>query len=537
MNREQAAVVELARSVVSDVPVDPRWFEAIDWTVFLQALQRHKIFSLCYEKIKAMAPTEVRGTFDSLYQAHVDIIDERIHEIHLLFERAKEQGVNIVLNKGIALSVLIYDNPYMRDARDIDLLINDEEIEEVNAFLNGCGFYCAIGKDDPYRIDRTNPDNFHYLDRPVLKTAEHHEYFEYWKPTRDGRYVVLEAGRYLHESVKDIASFLQTARYITIQGNDHVRACDLEHTYIVLLENAYNDAEGFFESIPSLKNYIDMALFAQKYHAVLNWERVNRLIRQFQLHRAFERVVAQAHALFPALDASCFAHTGEPEDADGAADSPFLYDWEMEIGERLFLDPQERERLVAAMSKKLGYSDMNARYRNPLETTSGAWQPLAVNDERIALNYKFDYRSDQLVLQLNIDQLSLNRLTEHHEIHIFLIDPEVDSPDFFTHHVVICKVNGRLEPVESSLFDHVRRTEAPKRYSHLEHLADGVLVYLSLDAIDPAGKIGYCIGIVENLLGKIPHWITPMPYDKKFWAAMPVVALPIKAKLRAGLRV
>ncbi|WP_177217980.1 nucleotidyltransferase family protein [Paenibacillus algorifonticola] len=520
MTREQAALLEVSKSVINNHRIAADCFQDMDWSILINLLQQHKIFALTYENLSHVIPDSLKESCETIYQNHVGIIDERMNEIKLLFNKAKEMDVNIVLNKGIALSIIIYEDAYKRDSRDIDLLINENEMDKINELLSVCGFHSAIGNKNTYHIDRKDPDDFFYLDKPILKSPDSHEFFEYWKQTHSGRYVVLETGRHLHQSIKEITSFLESTQFIHIQGNENVKTLDLEHSCIALLENAFNDAEGFDERIPALKNYIDIAMFVKKYEQNMNWDNLNKWIAKYELNRESALVIKQIKEIFAGADLSFFDYIRIDEAIDH---NKSFYEWDISITERLFLDGEQRKKMIALMSKKAAFSDHNKNYCGPIKTNDQQWRQLLVNDDKFDLHYNFEYEANHLVLRLNLSESTLNSLTENQEIIIFLINPNLDCSDYFTHQVIIRKENNRLQSVERSKFAHVREEDVLQGCSNFQNDNGSLSIYLPYENLGSGDYIGYFIGVIDNLLGRIPHWQTAPPYHKDFWTSMPVL--------------
>ncbi|WP_341280157.1 nucleotidyltransferase family protein [Paenibacillus sp. FSL H8-0537] len=520
LTREQAALLEVSKSVINNQQLAADHFQDIDWTILINLLQQHKIFALTYEIIAPILPDSFKELCETIYQSHVEIIDERMNEIKLLFDKAREMEVNIVLNKGIALSILIYDDAYKRDSRDIDLLIDENEMDEINELLNVCGFYCAIGNKNTYHINRKDPDDFFYLDKPILKAPDSHEFFEFWKQTYSGRYVVLETGRHLHQSIKEITSFLESTQFIHVQGNENVKTLDLEHSCIALLENAFNDAEGFDERIPALKNYIDIVMFMKKYEQAMNGDNLNRWLAKYELNRESALVIRQIKEIFAGTDLS-FLDCIKIDEAIHHNQS--FYEWDISITERLFLDAEQRKKKIALMSKKAAFSGHNKNYCGPIKTNDQQWRQLLVNDNKFDLHYTFEYEENQLILRLNLSEATLNSLTENQEIMIFLINPNPECSDYFTHQVIIRKENNRLQPVERSKFAHVGEKDVLQGCSNFQSDNGSLIIYLPYDNLGSGDYIGYIIGVIDNLLGRIPHWQTAPPYQKDFWTHMPVL--------------
>ena len=80
--------------------------------------------------------------------------------------------------KGITLSKLIYEDIYMRNSNDIDLLFRECDLNKVFDILSDHGYFSVVGDPYPYGLEEGKALRLPY---PIFKQNDHHEYGEMWK--------------------------------------------------------------------------------------------------------------------------------------------------------------------------------------------------------------------------------------------------------------------------------------------------------------------------------------------------------------------
>ena len=97
-------------------------------TAFIELFPTAKLTPSCSEQLKADKLT-TRFWFQSQYEATLELASE-----------LNKVGVTITILKGMSVSTAFYPKPYYRNMRDIDLLVEQSELEQVAAIMQQLGY-------------------------------------------------------------------------------------------------------------------------------------------------------------------------------------------------------------------------------------------------------------------------------------------------------------------------------------------------------------------------------------------------------------
>jgi Uncharacterised nucleotidyltransferase len=117
---------------------------APDWTAVVEGAQQHRVSSLVLAGLQACGsphlPADVIVTLrqHSLTQAARSLA--QIVEIGRLSRAFAQAEVRVLVLKGVALSAQIYGDPTLRAGRDIDLLVDPQQIGQADAALVAAGY-------------------------------------------------------------------------------------------------------------------------------------------------------------------------------------------------------------------------------------------------------------------------------------------------------------------------------------------------------------------------------------------------------------
>ncbi len=118
--------------------------QPIDWAHVLDIVRHHKVTPLFLRNFDTFAagtmPQEIASTFraDSVTNAHICL--RRTNHLVTLNRLFREQQVELRVFKGIPLAVAAYQDPTLRDAGDIDLLISEKHIFQAGAIMRDLGY-------------------------------------------------------------------------------------------------------------------------------------------------------------------------------------------------------------------------------------------------------------------------------------------------------------------------------------------------------------------------------------------------------------
>ena len=210
----------------------------VDWDYFLKQLKKEDTAPLLYRSllktdgIEARVPGHVESFLKDFYYAVVarnSSLSRSLEEIALSF---KEEGIDVILYKGILLAESVYRDTGLRPMGDIDLLIREEDVVKADTILRRNGYFMPLkvkgfGGFSPgqYR------NSFFYRSENPFPGAVH----LHWHVVNFSPY---------HESIMqriDIDRVWQESTAIRL-GKADVRTFSLHHQLIFLCMHALNHA-------------------------------------------------------------------------------------------------------------------------------------------------------------------------------------------------------------------------------------------------------------------------------------------------------
>lgn len=136
------------------------------WETLVFTAEHHGLAPLLYKHLKQLAiniPRNTRRQLQSLTlrSRHANAV--RNAATAEIASTLNEEGINLILAKGIALSNLVYSEPGLRPMRDIDLLVADGDTVRTAALLTELGYMPEDRQDIP-------EDYYHLV--PMTKTID-----------------------------------------------------------------------------------------------------------------------------------------------------------------------------------------------------------------------------------------------------------------------------------------------------------------------------------------------------------------------------
>jgi hypothetical protein len=295
MTDEFDAVLELVRS---DFTATHRLsYDSLDLKMLLQLVESHKLGSYAACFAKGDLPTALTAQFAQIRQsasAHFDKSQSLICQFDDMF-RSEKLGFAVI--KGVGLNHCVYDPTVVRAFGDIDILIKPEDAQSVHQLLKGAGFFQKRGitstVSQPDRHSRAFlaltakyvGSTYDAPDFPIKGSQDQPQYKPYCRESdpsievHDGLYFLTD------EAVQKMRS--ETVRIQTHEGT--YMTLNPECTLILLLTNTYENSESFYGNTFDyglvLRDYVDLRYFFEKYHKMLNWLRIEKLIDAFGIRR------------------------------------------------------------------------------------------------------------------------------------------------------------------------------------------------------------------------------------------------------------
>jgi hypothetical protein len=114
-----------------------------DWSVFLRLVARHHTSVLAQAVLSrsgAVVPAETMSQLTAAArQARFQSL-RQVAELNSLVEFFQARGIDVIALKGVALSQLLYRDPAMRPAADVDLLVRPDRFREADGHLVALGY-------------------------------------------------------------------------------------------------------------------------------------------------------------------------------------------------------------------------------------------------------------------------------------------------------------------------------------------------------------------------------------------------------------
>lgn len=119
----------------------------VDWDRLLLLAARHRVSALAYVRIQAcfadVMPAAVLAALERVYQAQRWDNLNMTSQMAKLVEAMERVGVTALPLKGPVVALSLYDNLFLREYKDVDLLVRASELERAQAVMEGQGYRLA----------------------------------------------------------------------------------------------------------------------------------------------------------------------------------------------------------------------------------------------------------------------------------------------------------------------------------------------------------------------------------------------------------
>ena len=116
----------------------------IRWPYLLEIVHHHKVVPLFFRNLETFAPgyipDEPAAVLRAGAVANAHTCLQRISRLLLLHRRFREREIDLRIFKGIPLAITAFQDPTLRDAGDIDLLIAEKDLYQASEILRGEGY-------------------------------------------------------------------------------------------------------------------------------------------------------------------------------------------------------------------------------------------------------------------------------------------------------------------------------------------------------------------------------------------------------------
>lgn len=255
----------------------------IDWPQFLRWVDRHRVAPLVCQNISrhgdSSVPVSVKSALKCSFESHAHDSLANASELVRLYRLFQENGIRVIPLKGCVLALQVYGNIALRQSRDIDLLIDPDQVNSADLLLKTS--YCRIVPSldlSPAQRERFLRffRHFNYQRKDGGQLIELH-----WRALSDQASRIMEPGR-LHS------------------GGTSVALAGTPLPAIPLLTNLlYLCGHGAVHFWYRLSWLTDLAEIVRQ-HPEIDWEEAAELARQENLMRPLALGMLLAHELLGA---------------------------------------------------------------------------------------------------------------------------------------------------------------------------------------------------------------------------------------------
>jgi Uncharacterised nucleotidyltransferase/Transglutaminase-like superfamily len=118
--------------------------EDLRWLYLLQIANYHKVSPLVFRNLETFAgscvPSETMAILAAQYEHNVAMSERAAHHLRLVSGRLQDQGIGVRVFKGIPLAVAAFQDFRLRDAGDIDLLVEEKDLFPAERSLEELGY-------------------------------------------------------------------------------------------------------------------------------------------------------------------------------------------------------------------------------------------------------------------------------------------------------------------------------------------------------------------------------------------------------------
>jgi hypothetical protein len=116
----------------------------IDWGRFILLVKHHRVSAIIYDRLKKMDHSWIpANVFEALHHEYHNNIFRMLHlsgELEYICKLFAEHHIRTLLLKGPALAFDLYGDISLRTSKDLDILVNINELDQVNKLLLNQGY-------------------------------------------------------------------------------------------------------------------------------------------------------------------------------------------------------------------------------------------------------------------------------------------------------------------------------------------------------------------------------------------------------------
>ncbi len=169
MKSEVEVLILCARTVMADeqkVQIRSLAENGLDWDELVRLTKQHGVTSLVYWNLNAVCPELIPSDVLLFLRQHFQANAARAHlltqELVQLTKAAEDSGVSLIPFKGPTLAAMAYGNVFLRDFRDMDLIIARDSIHKIYEVFEGQE-YQTLDSGRSTEINNLSSKRYHHF--------------------------------------------------------------------------------------------------------------------------------------------------------------------------------------------------------------------------------------------------------------------------------------------------------------------------------------------------------------------------------------
>ena len=273
-------------------------YDGMDWPRLLRRAESNRVGPLLFRNLKEApnapaVPANILADFRSSYLRGIDVATRVTAELGPVAERFRDEGIPLVLLRGLSAGTALYGDTALRPFTDVDLLILRQDLPRARQCMETAGCVAVDGALGPSYFEK------YHLHAAYRHTASGALFELHW--ALDHRYVPFTIF---------YPSIVASAREIDIGGVQIRMPCpehDLLASAIHAAKHAYflpflDHDESLLRRVVDegcLLHFCDIARAAAGHGGELNWDRIIEESRAWNVMRELSVVLRTTDRLFP----------------------------------------------------------------------------------------------------------------------------------------------------------------------------------------------------------------------------------------------
>lgn len=391
MKKEINFIIQMIQSDFSlDFPYD---IAEINWDIVMDLLKQHRIFINAQNVLNNYMPKNYSDKLDKLASDHKKQIDINIARLKEFALAAQKEHVRFVLVKGLGLAEQIYGDFYARQANDLDILVEEDDM------IRGHHVLKKIGYKQPNIINFETMD-YSELEYPIMRLKHTNHYFEYYTMDKTS-WCKIELHKKLYFIEKQfIDDFLWNVSQINVD-NVCVNILNLTYSFLMLLANTYENSETLYsiQGKCRIREYIDLHNFIKKYESSLDWEKIRQLILHYGLGTVAAKVIDNLVELY---DDNKLLKYKDLMLGNEHIEYDSVWDLNMHFIDKMF-DATLRQKKIQILQKEKAFAKSKEKY--PIykqQDLDKMWKLETIHN--VQIDYQITYDESKLMLTVRLDR-------------------------------------------------------------------------------------------------------------------------------------